>query len=104
MDNGDCREQLLLLVLASSLSWAVCFVGKNNLGMTPFDCISESLCLLFCGPVYLLDFVFLGYFSLTLLFFSSFYMYMVLVIVPWASFMLGKCCITGVYLHLILHL
>lgn len=74
MGNGDYMELLLLLVLASSLSCADYFIGKNNLAMTPFGFISELLCLLCYGIVCLLDFVFLEYFSLTLLFFSSFRM------------------------------
>lgn len=39
MDNGDCMELLLLLVLASSLSCTVYFVGKNNFAITSFGFI-----------------------------------------------------------------
>lgn len=87
-----CFSWYLLAVFA-----VLYFVGKNNLAVTPFGFISELLCLLCYGTVCLLDFVFLEFFSLTLLFFLLF-------VCPWASFMLGKCCITGPSLQHVLYL
>lgn len=69
MGNGDYMELLLLLVLASSLSCADYFVGKNNFAMTPFGFISELLCLLawFCLlRILFLDSVIFFFFSYVL--------------------------------------
>lgn len=75
------RQWLMVVTWNRCFSWyllavfaVLYFVGKNNLAVTPFGFISELLCLLCYGTVCLLDFVFLEYFSLTLLFFSSFRM------------------------------
>lgn len=56
MTAGNCRSSWYLLTVLPVLC---ILLGKNDLRMTPFDFISELLCLLCYGPVNLFDFVFL---------------------------------------------